>query len=193
MEPVDARVTAEPSHLFACQTLRFLCNVHERVVQVTQPVQIVDDLLVTERFGRGDAQFGAYALHFLDESAFEHLLGANVDTTVQFLTGQIETDLHGGNNVPIVRKACRIGASRHFDDFQRADGSSRIVRVHARRRFGILDLQLVEQRARAFGFLPFLKRLAYLRVGAGEGDVVDGRPCVQAGTSNKDRTHSPGL
>ena len=34
---------------------------------------------------------------------------------------------------------------------------------------------------------------AHLRVGAGEGDVVDGRPCVQAGTSNKDRTHSPGL
>ena len=58
MEPVDARVTAEPSHLFACQTLRFLRNVHERVVQVTQPVQIVDDLLVTERFGCGDAQLG---------------------------------------------------------------------------------------------------------------------------------------
>ena len=67
------------------------------------------------------------------------------------------------------------------------------MRIHARRRFGILGLQLVEQRARTFGFLPFLKRLAYLRVGAGEGDVVDGRPCVQAGTSNEDRTHSPGL
>ena len=47
---MDARVTTEPSHLLACQTLRFLRNVHERVVQVTQPVQIVDDLLVTDYF-----------------------------------------------------------------------------------------------------------------------------------------------
>ena len=193
MEPVDARVTTEPSHLLACQTLRFLRNVHERVVQVTQPVQIVDDLLVTERFGCGDAQLGTDTFHFFDESAFEHLLGANIDTTVQFFTRQIETDLHGGDDVPVVRKACRIGSSRHFDDFQRTDGSSRIVRVHARRRFGILGFQLVEQRARTFGFLPFLKRHTYLRIGAGEGDVVDGGPCVQARASDEDRTHSPGL
>ena len=52
---MDARVTTEPSHLFARQTLRFLRNVHERVVQVAESVQVIDDLLVTERFGRGDA------------------------------------------------------------------------------------------------------------------------------------------
>ena len=67
------------------------------------------------------------------------------------------------------------------------------MRIHARRRFGILGFQLIEQRARTFGFLPFLKRLAYLRIGAGEGNVVDGRPRVQAGTSDENRTHSPGL
>ena len=32
LQPVDTRIAAKPSHLFACQTLRLLRDAHERVI-----------------------------------------------------------------------------------------------------------------------------------------------------------------
>ena len=193
LQPVDARIAAKPSHLLARQTLRLLRDAHERVVQIAQAVQIVDDLLIAERLACGDAKLRTNAFDFLDETVLQHLLGADVDSAVQFLTRQIKADLHGGNHIPVMRQARRIRTPRHLDDLQRADGTSRIVRIHAGGRFRILRFELVEQGAGAFDLLAFLKALAHLGVGAGEGNVVDGGAGVQTGASHEDRTHALGL
>lgn len=40
MEPMDARVTPEPSHLLAGEPFGLLRDVSERVIQIAQPVQV---------------------------------------------------------------------------------------------------------------------------------------------------------
>ena len=92
-----------------------------------------------------------------------------------------------------MRQARRIRPARHFDDLKRADGASRIVRIHAGRGFGILCLELVEQRTGAFDLFTFLEAFAHLWVSARKGNVVDGGTGVQTGTAHEDRAHSPGL
>ena len=49
MEPMDARVTPEPSHLLAGEPFGLLRDVSERVIQIAQPVQVIDDLLIARR------------------------------------------------------------------------------------------------------------------------------------------------
>ncbi len=193
LQPVDARIAAEPAHLLAGEASRLLRDGDERVVQIAQPVEVVDDLLVAERLACGDAETGAQPFHFLDESSGEHPLGADVDAPVEFPARQVEADLHGGNHVPVVRQARRIRTSGHLDDLERADGAAGVVRIHARRGLGILGLQLVEQRSRPFGLFTLLKFPAHVGIGAGEGDVVDRGTRVQTGAADEDRPHSPAL
>ena len=52
---------------------------------------------------------------------------------------------------------------------------------------GSFGPQLVEQSTGALGFLAFLKTCAHVGIGAGEGDVVDGRSGVQAGAADENR------
>ena len=56
MEPMDARVTPEPSHLLAGEPFGLLCDVSERVIQIAQPVQVIDDLLIAQRPPGGRSQ-----------------------------------------------------------------------------------------------------------------------------------------
>ena len=94
MEPMNARVTPEPSHLLAGEPFGLLCDVSERVIQIAQPVQVIDDLLIAQRPPGGRSQMGADPLHLFDETTLQHLLGADVDALVQLLAGQVQTDLH---------------------------------------------------------------------------------------------------
>ena len=187
LQPVDARVTAEPSHLFAGESLGFLCDVREGVVHIPDAVQQVDDLLIAERTYGGGTQMRAQPFDFFDEPIVIHLLGAQIDAMVQIRAVQVESDLHGRNHVPVARQTGRIRFAGKLDDLQRTDGAAWIAWVHARGGLGVFGPQLVEQSTGTLGFLAFLKTCAHVGIGAGEGDVIDGRSGVQAGAADENR------
>ena len=60
-------------------------------------------------------------------------------------------------------------------------------------RLRILDRQLAEQCRGSLGSLTLLQMLPNLRVGAREGDVVDGRTGVQAGATDQNRPYATRL
>ena len=120
------------------------------------------------------------AAYFVHESMFTHRLGALHDSVVKLAPRQIKPDLHAGNHVTVAGQARRIRSSGYFDDFKRADGPPRIMRIHTSRGLGILGLELLEQRGGAFLALPLFQTLAHLGIGAGEGDVVNRCTCVQS-------------
>ena len=137
LQPMDARVAAEPTHLLAGQPLGFLRDIGKRLVHIPDAVQQVDDLLITERAHGGGSQMRADTFDFLDKSIVIHLLGAQVNAMIQIRTIQIKTDLDGGNHITVARQACRIRFASKLDDFKCANGASRVAWIHTRGGFGV--------------------------------------------------------
>lgn len=98
--------------------------------------------------------------------------------------GQVESDLHGRNHVPVARQTGRIRFAGKLDDLQRTPGWCGVDYVGQRAAAsGSLARNSSNKAPSPSVFLAFLKTCAYVGIGAGEGDVIDGRSGVQAGAA----------
>src|SRR5690606_28407720 len=131
--------------------------------------------------------FPLQAAHLVHQTGVEHAGHALVNALVQFTDRAVEPDQH--RRVAGFSGLRQVGRERlagDLDDLQRANYAASVARQDRLRRSRVELPQLFVQLARPHRVQLRLVLGPHLRVGAGEGELVDHRLDVQSGSAGQD-------
>ena len=195
VEPVDARVRAEPRLLAPGEPAGRRDGVLDSLFGAEQPVEVRQRLAVSQRLCRGPALAQAGRIqpaYLVEQSRLPHLVHPGGDTGIELRPRDPQADRDGGQVVLAGRQGGRERSPGELDDLQCTNDPPPVPGLDGLRRNGIRPHEPGVQGLDALPGELVLEPGAHGRVGRRDLEPVQGRADIQPRAADQDRPVPPG-